>query len=329
MRRALVVHYGGLGNGIQFVPVLKSLEENRIKYYHTDNPFFTITELVKAANFQNLLGIVPALWRRFEIRDWQAINEFLREHEVETIINFRLPEDITEGAYLGFKKAYPSVVEYWDFFGIGPGPKKDIVTMAQELLAYNGVPVKTEGRQWLEQPEVKRENLVGLFVGASQTVKRWSKENWVHLGRQILASTDCKLAIFEGDNSDADKVVSAIATIADRNGRVVLVPTRPFAELIEYFSRLRLLVSNDTMAIHLATALNTPTVGLYFSTDSKVFGGSSEFFLPIQSQFGLECRFMKNSGSCMFYYGGCPAPCKDEVTSEKVFHAIASTIAKD
>jgi ADP-heptose:LPS heptosyltransferase len=73
----------------------------------------------------------------------------------------------------------------------------------------------------------------------------------------------------------------------------------------------------------MAAALDVPAVGLYFSTDSDIWGGMNEKFLPVQSQTGLSCpSFKHDAGNCNFYYGGCPGPCKDEVTPERVYRAV-------
>ena len=96
-------------------------------------------------------------------------------------------------------------------------------------------------------------------------------------------------------------------------------------ELAQSISRLSFLVSNDTFAVHLAAAIDIPTIGLYFTTNASIWGGHSEHFTPVQSEIGLNCSLMKYaSGNCKNYYLGCPEWCnnKSDVTPSRVWQMI-------
>lgn len=65
-----------------------------------------------------------------------------------------------------------------------------------------------------------------------------------------------------------------------------------------------MIVSNDTFAIHLASALNISTVGLYFSTDPIIWGGLSDEFYSVEST--VKCDGVKkNIGNCVHFETGC------------------------
>jgi ADP-heptose:LPS heptosyltransferase len=141
----------------------------------------------------------------------------------------------------------------------------------------------------------------------------------------LLRQRDFNLTVYAGQ---VEREVTLAETVAEQlradfPTRCSLVKDQSLESLCSHLSSIDLIVSNDTSCIHIAAALNIPTVGLYFSTDSAIWGGVSEKFVPVQSRTGLDCpSFKVDAGNCNFYYGGCPGPCKDEVTPEVVYLTI-------
>ncbi len=90
-RRILIINYGGIGNGICILPILKRLEEvaPNYSYFHNYNPNFDVTEFIDWLGLTNFLGTVPSIWRRFRYEDWREIKNFLCENQINLIINLR------------------------------------------------------------------------------------------------------------------------------------------------------------------------------------------------------------------------------------------------
>jgi ADP-heptose:LPS heptosyltransferase len=94
--------------------------------------------------------------------------------------------------------------------------------------------------------------------------------------------------------------------------------------LRDWISSLDVLISHDTVAVHLAAALGCPVVGLYLATDGAIW---SPVALPgtltvAQSAVALRCSLMKPDGTCRRYYRDCPAPCRVGVRPHDVLRAL-------
>ena len=79
-------------------------------------------------------------------------------------------------------------------------------------------------------------------------------------------------------------------------------------EVIDFIDKLDILVSVDTMAVHIANALNKKLIALYGPTDAKIWGPFHKNKIIIQGKYngcyGLElskCKYKKDNscGKCM------------------------------
>jgi ADP-heptose:LPS heptosyltransferase len=142
----------------------------------------------------------------------------------------------------------------------------------------------------------------------------------------LLEETDYDLVIYAGQQEDELDLAQTVLNELQLRfpaARCSSVEHQTLEALCSHLSGLDLLVSNDTSCVHIAAALDVPTVGLYFSTDSAIWGGLNEKFTAVQSYTGLACdSFKRDAGNCNYYYGGCPAPCKDEVTPARVYQLV-------
>ncbi len=99
-----------------------------------------------------------------------------------------------------------------------------------------------------------------VFPGASVPAKRWRPEGFAEVTRH-LASRYGLAVVLAG--APAERILAARVRelapgidLVDMSGRTSL------AQLAGYLSRARLLVSNDTVAVHLAVSVGTPVVYL-------------------------------------------------------------------
>jgi ADP-heptose:LPS heptosyltransferase len=105
--------------------------------------------------------------------------------------------------------------------------------------------------------------LIGLQTGASQLHRAWAVENFAELARNLIESDGAEIVIL-GDPSERDRSEKLQALLGlpviDLVGRTSLV------QLPAILAACDLLVSNDTGTIHIAAAVGTRTLGLFFST---------------------------------------------------------------
>ncbi|HET7232363.1 MAG TPA: glycosyltransferase family 9 protein [Longimicrobium sp.] len=334
--RLLVVHFVGIGNGITALPILKRLEETvpGIGFFHTANPVFESPEFMEWFNFRGFLGTVPAGWRRFAEDDWEGIEAFIRENRIGAVVNLRNEGPGRDTGYFRFRERMAGTAEFWhlDQAALRARPAHRLLVDDQVgLFAEHGVELGDFDRGWLRRHLAASgllaapSSAVGFFTGVNESVKRWPPARWTALGRLVLRHTPLDVVVYAG--AGEHELLQARAAAAPLQaafpGRVRLVEGLTLHQLCASLSALSLVVSNDTSCVHIAAALGLPTVGLYFSTNAAIWGGASDRFRAVQSRTGLECPAQKrDAGNCTFYYGGCPAPCMDEVSPERVFAEV-------
>lgn len=334
-----IVNFEGIGNGIGVLPLLKRLEEISpdCVYYHTANPVLETPAFVSWAGLQRFLGTTPSIWRRFNPSDWEAITHFLQTKRVDVVINLRNQGPFRDVQYYHYKQAFtPSRLVFWDLDDLSSAQRSSNSSLSQAaLFGAKGLEIGSFRRYWLyerlasEGISRPKQREIGFCPGASQEVKRWPADCWIQLGGMLLAHTQHRIVIYAGPSVEevqfAQRVVHGLKSEKFDTDRIQLIAGKSLMDYTMHLSGLDLLISVDTCSVHIGAALGIPTVGLYFSTDANIWGGLSDSFIPIQSQYGLRCsEFNADSGNCQRFYSGCPAPCKDAVTPQRVFQVTMS-----
>lgn len=100
-----------------------------------------------------------------------------------------------------------------------------------------------------------------LHPGATDLRRRWSAENFAAIGDYLAANG---LTVYlTGTGTEEKRIVSAVLSRMKKPAISITdkLSLGGFAGLI---SQAKLLISNDTGPFHLATALNTPVIGLFW-----------------------------------------------------------------
>ncbi len=101
-------------------------------------------------------------------------------------------------------------------------------------------------------------NSVVLFTGGSDNNKKWPSENYTNLCRLIILELNQNITLAGGkeeieENLKIERQVSN-QLVTNQTGRLTLI------ELCELIGGSKLLISNDTAAVHIAVALDIPTI---------------------------------------------------------------------
>ena len=327
--RFFIANFAGIGNGICTVPLLRRLESTwpGARYYHTDNVLFRTPSLLFRTGLTGFAGTTPTAWRRFASADWGAIRSFLESHAIDVVINLRNEGPIRDSDYVAFQQAFAGTgPRFWqlDHESVARrSPPRLLVDEQAAMLTAHGAHSGALDEHWLRpQSPLNRDRIVvGLFTGASQRIKRWPAPNWADLIHRLRVR-GAAVVVFAGSTDEEAALASAAVALSGADD-VSLVMGRPLEELIVEFESLKLLVSNDTFAVHLAVAMELPVVGLYFATDAAIWGGSGALFTAVASRYIERCdRFKLDAGNCTAYYDGCPAYCQEEITPDRVFATV-------
>ena len=111
--------------------------------------------------------------------------------------------------------------------------------------------------------------LIGLQCGASAASRMWPAAHFAELGRRLLAAHPDAAVVLTGAPGERP-LLEAVAR--DIGERCVPAADLPIDALPALVARLAVLVSGDTGTMHLAVAMDTPTVCLFAVSDPATSG---------------------------------------------------------
>ena len=126
---------------------------------------------------------------------------------------------------------------------------------------------------------LKEDRLAILNVGAGWASKRWPPERFALLARHLAEQHNLiSLTVFGGEEEQglAEQVVQ------DSEGAARLAPKMSLQGLVELCRVSRIFVGGDTGPLHMAAAVETPSVGLYGPFPAKRHGPRGEHCIMIQ-----------------------------------------------
>jgi heptosyltransferase-2 len=127
--------------------------------------------------------------------------------------------------------------------------------------------------------------IIGLSPGAAYgTAKRWLPERFADAANRLARELDASVAIFGSkDERDLCETVRGAVAAPSRNfaGETTL------AEFIELAAACRVYLTNDSGAMHIASALGVPTVAIFGATDDVGTGPTGPLSRVVRES--VEC----------------------------------------
>ncbi len=146
----------------------------------------------------------------------------------------------------------------------------------------------SKARQFFDRSP--RQLKIGLHPGANRRyyrIKAWPIERFAALARMLKAEYDCGL--FATAAPDETQLVEKL--IAAAGVEITAIPaSQSLLELCAYLKCLDCYVSNDTGPMHLAVACGVPTVGIFGHADHETYGSypSEVKFEPVIIDGGVK-----------------------------------------
>ena len=106
-----------------------------------------------------------------------------------------------------------------------------------------------------------------LLTATSRDDKLWPEERWIELGR-VLATRGIACRLPAGSSNERDRAERIARAIPDAE----TLPSLSLRELAGQLAKARLVVGVDTGLVHLAAALNRPTLALFCASDPALTG---------------------------------------------------------
>lgn len=121
--------------------------------------------------------------------------------------------------------------------------------------------------------------------GAKSHLKRWPARNFAELSDRIIKDTGAR--VFITGASEDKRTVSEMIDLMEEKP-VDLCSRTSLGVLAALMRRSHLVVTNDSAPLHVASAVNAPTIAIFGPTDEKKYGPLSDrhkVFTP-----GVKCR---------------------------------------
>ncbi len=141
---------------------------------------------------------------------------------------------------------------------------------ATDAIRLEGAPVAREaGIEWFRRLGLG-EQTIGVSPGAAYgSAKRWLPERFAESANRIASDFGAAVAIFGSkDERDLCAAVAQSITAPVKN----FAGETSLAEFIDLAAACRVYLTNDSGAMHIASALGVPTIAVFGSTDDEATG---------------------------------------------------------
>jgi ADP-heptose:LPS heptosyltransferase len=190
------------------------------------------------------------------------------------------------------------------------------VTAGPRRLCYE---VPESARERAREFLVSNGPVVAVQLGASRPSRRWPVASFVALGRALEARIGARLLLCgaSGEQAVAAELVAALGTRAiDACGKTSI------AELAALLEQADVLVTADTGPMHLAAAVGTPIVGLFFGPALPVDTGPyAPDHLCLHAE--VACAPCDHNVTCLEPF------CRETLAAEAVAEAVVARRAGD
>lgn len=168
-----------------------------------------------------------------------------------------------------------------------------------------------------------------LFPGASWSGRRWRVSSFADLLLQLRSQFGWQVVLC---GSRADTVLCAdIVAASGQNSCINLVGRTSLAELTELIRGARLLVGNDTSAVHIAAAVATPAVGILGGGHYGRFMPYPEAFVgikPVAATYPMPC-YGCNWHCTQPHEAGAPVPCISQISIAMVMASAQEALSQE
>ena len=161
--------------------------------------------------------------------------------------------------------------------------------------------------------------VVGLVIGATRPQKRWPEEYWARLADKLWDVGGMSSVLLGGpeERESAGRILS----LAQHAPLISAIGQTTPKQLAALTARLGVVVSGDSGPLHIATAMGTPVVALFGSTDPADTGPWSARDADKRNAVvlydALACSPCRKSPTC-----GGTFDCLRALTPERVFEAV-------
>jgi heptosyltransferase-2 len=195
-----------------------------------------------------------------------------------------LLQNAFEAAWIAWRAGIPNRIGYsrdgrgWLLTRAVPVPRRGEVPRHErfyylELLRRTGVIERLPESPLirLEHPATAATRTIGVSPGAAYgNAKRWLPERFAEAAGKLAATRGASIALF-GSASERP-ACEQIAQLLDGHSVTNHAGQTTLAQFIDLAARCELFLTNDSGAMHIASALGVPTIAVFGATDDAATG---------------------------------------------------------
>ncbi len=157
--------------------------------------------------------------------------------------------------------------------------------------------------------------LIVISPGARSHIKRWSAEGFARVADRLMTEAGAQV-VFVGE-PDEEPIVDDILGLM-RQRAVSAVGLTTIRQSGALMRRARLVITNDSASLHLASALRVPTVAIFGPTDERKYGPTAPAHRTVRRRlFCAPCE----RALCRFNH-----ECMRFITPEEVVRAATELL---
>ncbi len=147
------------------------------------------------------------------------------------------------------------------------------------------------GKEFFKNNFPDNNNVIGIIPSGGWPSKRCDASKWVEICKALYDKCKMKFAILwgPGDEDDANYIQKHLPDIT------ILAPQTNLGKLSGLIKQCSLVIANDSGPMHIAAALEIPTLGLFGPTNPKAHGPYSKNsdFVIKEDLFCITCNLQK------------------------------------
>ncbi|MFC2061715.1 glycosyltransferase family 9 protein [Elusimicrobiota bacterium] len=304
IKKILVIKLGAMGDVLRTTGILPALKE---KYKDPE-----ICWLVGEASFE-LINRNPFIAKVLIFRkdEYAKIRESLLEEEFDLVINLeesletaKITSSI-DSEQIGFLYKdggiHPSETakEYWGMSELGPSPENDILKkknkktyqqlmkeilelpyeVSRPLFVMTGEDEEFASLFLKENRVTETDKIVGINFGAGT---RWPTKK-IPLGRVEEIADELnnkyKILVFGGKDEEED-----VSILKNKSKNIIVADSLTSGQFAALISKCALLITTDTLALHLAVTVGTEVIALFGPTSAseiELYGSGDKITAPM------------------------------------------------
>lgn len=334
----LATFYAGIGDTIVNGPFIRTL--HRLFGDRLIVPDTLGMELLALDSDAGAIRTLPAHFRQLYVLTPADAVAALRSVGIVAILNFRRDRVVEAQAYTRFTEVLDQHgIMHWDASNLMPFPEQTRVHTAEfsaHFLRSLGVPLRQHDIAWLvpfvtsTHGPMGPESRIGVYLGASVPIKRFSPTFWDEILRTIAAQRTVRFVLL-GGVSPAEATTASTLSAMLRDGGVSHTLLRPtsLTNLARVFRQLHGVLTGDTFALSLAEALDVPVVSIHCATDPVIYGVQRRTNRSVMSSFYHDCPEKNVVGNCDGWTHGCRhVTCQRHVSASLVAGAVHDVIPR-